>query len=132
MIARLVASAAGAMAVRARMATMIRRAVLLTVALVLLVGALVLFLIAAWIALASATSSLVASLIIGGVLLILSLILLIIASGSGASNDAQIGRLAAETEAELLKLQAVAGSVSPLLPIIGMFALGFLVTGRRR
>jgi len=108
-----------------------RRAMVLAIALVFFLIATGFLLAASWQALAAATSSLTATLIVGGANLAFALVLVVIANAGGRQSN--IGKRLAETaERDLSAFHESLKGVSPLLPIVGAVAIGYLLTGKRR
>ena len=108
-----------------------RRAMFMMVAMIFVAIGAGFLIAAAWQALALVTSPLSATLIVGGANLVIGLLFVVIAN-SGTTRGGAGHRLAETAERELAAVQEGLKGISPLLPVVGAVALGFLLTGRRR
>lgn len=108
-----------------------RRAMFMMVAMIFVAIGAGFLIAAAWQALALVTSPLSATLIVGGANLVIGLLFVVIAN-SGSTRGSAGHRLAETAERELAAVQEGLKGISPLLPVVGAVALGFLLTGRRR
>lgn len=108
-----------------------RRAMFMMVAMIFVAIGAGFLIAAAWQALALVTSPLSATLIVGGANLVIGLLFVAIAN-SGSTRGSAGHRLAETAERDLAALQESLKGISPLLPVVGAVALGFLLTGRRR
>ncbi len=108
-----------------------RRAMFMMVAMIFVAIGAGFLTAAAWQALALVTSPLSATLIVGGANLVIGLLFVVIAN-SGSTRGSAGHRLAETAERDLAALQESLKGISPLLPVVGAVALGFLLTGRRR
>lgn len=108
-----------------------RRAMFMMVAMIFVAIGAGFLIAAAWQALALVTSPLSATLIVGGANLVIGLLFVVIAN-SGSTRGSAGHRFAETAERELAAVQEGLKGISPLLPVVGAVALGFLLTGRRR